>query len=114
MSTKRKSYRTVLNRVLSDDELAVFLELNEFEKYDREMIRDILIIARLYDRNFNRMKSEDDSMRKSMFFKIENLLNGASIHLRELACIRPRTPSHTWMTKHKRKEKINENNQQDI
>lgn len=85
--SKRK-YSTLPKNVLSDEELSVFLKLNNYEAYNKELIRDILIIARLYDRNYKRLHNEENYSRKQMYLVAEKCLNDLSIQLRKLASIR--------------------------
>lgn len=73
---------------VTEEELNKFIELNEFEGREREMIRDVLTISKVYDRNFLRMKEETNKDRRQMHLIVEKHLNEANFYLRGLAVIR--------------------------
>lgn len=74
--------------IVSDEELASFLDLDRFDGVrDEELIRDILVLSRIYDRNFDRLLAEGNSLKKETYRKIEELINKVSAYMRELAVI---------------------------
>ena len=78
--------------VVTDEEVLKFMQINfpHMPKYDFLLIRDILMIGRIYDNNYLRMKQaadEYDKERHKVLIKIEKELVEVSTKMRFLAGI---------------------------
>lgn len=78
--------------IVTDEELDRFINLGlqGGSGIKREDARAILLVGRLYDRNFElmrRFKYSDNAVRKKQIERVEKMLNDLSIQLRDLAGI---------------------------
>lgn len=78
---------TDANNIVSDEELEKFLGINGIKNRDENLIRDILVISRIYDRNFDRLMAEENELKKHNYKIVEDSLNKASSFMRSLALI---------------------------
>lgn len=89
----------LIEKEVADAELDQFIRVNGYENRDREQLRDILIISRIYDRNFERLLSAQNTSKKNIYKFIEKRLEEVSIKLRELALISVKVSTNPSRTK---------------
>lgn len=92
-----------LEDLVTDEDIEVFLKINEISHLqEREVLRDILIISKLYDKNFKRIISEESDIKKKNYRIVEDLLNKTNNFLRENIGIRARDSQRGYKSEHKR------------
>lgn len=89
----------LIEKEVADAELDQFIRVNGYENRDREQLRDILIISRIYDRNFERLLSAQNTSKKNIYKFIEKRLEEVSTKLRELALISVKVSTNPSRTK---------------